>query len=115
MLWSFRAAHRGVLTDAAASVQKTVRENLNGGEIKNISKEKEDGIEQYEIESVLNGQARDFNVDVMSTLLVMEEATTIDAIPAAAKAGILKKVGACKLTMVETSAKAGRPLMYGAS
>src|SRR6185295_16722477 len=52
------------LTDLPAGVQKTVRETLNGGDIKHITKEKEDGIEQYEIESVLNGKARDFNVDV---------------------------------------------------
>src|ERR1700686_2700514 len=80
------------LTDLPAPVQKTVGANLNGGEIKNIAKEKEDGVEQYEVETVLNGKSRDFNVDSKGALLEMEEATTIDAIPAAAKAGILKRV-----------------------
>lgn len=46
------------------------------------------------------------------TLLVVEEATAIDAIPAAAKAGILKKVGDGKLGVVETVAKTGQPIMY---
>jgi hypothetical protein len=74
-------------------VQKTVQETLKGGAIRNIAKEKEDGIEQYEIESTLNGKSRDFNVAADERLLVVEEATTLDAIPAAAKAAIQKKVG----------------------
>jgi hypothetical protein len=103
------------LADLPASVQKTVQENLKGGAIKNIGKEKEDGIEQFEIESVLNGKARDFNVDTKGKLLLMEEATSIDAIPAAAKAGILKKVADGKLTVVETFTKTGQPMMYEAA
>ena len=45
------------LKDLPAGVQKTVQDNLKGGKIKNIGKEKEDGVEQYEVESVLNGKA----------------------------------------------------------
>jgi hypothetical protein len=103
------------LKDLPAAVQKTVQANLKGGEIKNIAKEKEDGVEQYEVESALNGKARDFNVDSKGALLVVEEETTIDAIPAAAKAGILKKVGDGKLGMVETFTKTGQPMMYEAA
>lgn len=43
--------------------QKAVQDNLKGGEIKNVGKEKEDGIEQYEIETLRNATARDYNVD----------------------------------------------------
>ncbi len=52
------------LKDLPPSVQKTVQDNLKGGAIKTIGKEKEDGIEQYEIETTINGKARDFNVAV---------------------------------------------------
>jgi hypothetical protein len=103
------------LKDLPAAVQKAVTDNLKGGEIKSIGKEKEDGIDQYEIETLLNGRTRDFNVDAKGTLLVVEEATTIDAIPAAAKASILKKVGAGKLGTVETYLKPGQPIAYEAS
>src|SRR5438067_2427863 len=103
------------LKDLPAAVQKTVQDNLKGGEIKNIGKEKEDGIEQYEVESVLNGKSRDFNVDAKGNLLLVEVATTIDAIPAAAKASILKKVADGKLAVVETFTKTGQPTMYEAS
>jgi hypothetical protein len=100
------------LKDLPAAVQRTVQANLNGGEIKNIGKEKEDGVDQYEVESLLNGKTRDFNVDFKGNLLVIEEATTIDAIPAAAKASILKKVADGKVGTVETFTKTGKPMMY---
>jgi hypothetical protein len=103
------------LKDLPASVQKTVQANLKGGEIRNISKEKEDGVEQYEVETMLNGKTRDFDVDTKGTLLVTEEGTTIDGIPAAAKAGILKKLGDGKLGTIETFTKPGQPMMYEAS
>src|ERR1700676_5524671 len=93
------------LKDLPAAVQKTVQDNLKGGEIRNIGKEKEDGIEQYEVESVLNGKSRDFNVDVKGNLLLVEVATTIGAIPDMAKASILKKVADGKLATIETFTK----------
>jgi hypothetical protein len=103
------------LKDLPAAVQRTVQANLNAGEIKNIAKEKEDGVDQYEVESVLNGKARDFNVDFKGNLLVIEEGTTIDTIPAAAKASILSKVADGKLGTVETFTKTGQPMMYEAA
>jgi hypothetical protein len=103
------------LKDLPASVQRTVQDNLKGGTIKTIGKEKEDGIEQYEIETTVNGKARNFNVAVDGRLLVVEEATTMDAIPAAAKAAILKKVGGGTVTTVETFVKPGQPLLYEAA
>jgi hypothetical protein len=69
------------LKDLPPAVQKTVQEQLKGGEIKNISKETEKGVTQYEVESVLNGKHRDFNVDTKGALVVVEEETSIDSIP----------------------------------
>jgi hypothetical protein len=103
------------LKDLPAAVQKTVQDNLKGGEIKKIGKEKEDGVEQYEVESVRNGKSRDYNVDVKGNLLSVEEATTIDAIPVPARASILKKVADGKLTVIETFTKTGQQMMYEAS
>ena len=103
------------LKDLPAPVQKTVQDNLHGGTIKNIGKEKEDGVNQYEIETALNGNSRDFNVDSNGKLLVVEEQTTLEAIPAAARAAILKKVAGGKLVLVETFAKPGQPVLYEAA
>jgi hypothetical protein len=103
------------LKDLPPAVQKTVQDTLKGGEIRNIGKEVEKRVSQYEVESMLNGKHRDFNVDSKGALLVVEEETSIDSIPAAAKATILKKVGGGKLGMVETFAKPGAETMYEAA
>jgi hypothetical protein len=109
------AAAKGLqLKDLPAAVQKTVQEQTKGAEIKTISKETEKGITQYEIETIVNGKHRDFNVDTKGGLVVVEEETSIDSIPPAAKAAIEKKVAGGKLGMVETVTK-GSTTSYEAS
>jgi hypothetical protein len=100
--------------DLPPAVQKTVQAELKGGDIKSIGKETEHGVTQYEVETMRDGKHRDFEVDTKGTLLVVEEETTIDAVPAPAKAAILKKVGDGKLGTVETFSKPGQEMMYEA-
>ncbi len=95
------AEKKYALKDLPPDVQKTIQAELKGGEIKNIGKETEHGVTEYEVETMLAGKHRDFNVDMKGTLVTVEEETTIDSVPAAAKATILKKVGDGKLGMVE--------------
>jgi uncharacterized membrane protein YkoI len=102
------------LKDLPAEAQKTIQAELKGGEIKSIGKETEHGVAQYEVETMLNGKHRDFNVDTKGKLLLVEEATTIEAIPAQAKAAILKKVADGKLGMVELFIRGGET-MYEAA
>jgi len=102
------------LKDLPSEAQKTIQAELKGAEIKNIGKETEKGVTQYEVETVLNGKHRDFNVDAKGKLLLVEEETTLDAIPAAAKAAILKKVGTGNLSMVELFMRGGET-MYEAA
>jgi hypothetical protein len=99
--------------DLPPAVQKTVQEQTRNAEIRNISKETENGVTQYEVETMVNGKHRDFNVDTKGGLLAVEEETAIESIPAAAKAAILKKVGSGKLGIVETVTK-GADTMYEA-
>jgi len=99
------------LKDLPPSVQKAVQDNLKGSAINTIGKEQEDGIEHYEIETTVNGKARDFNVALDGRLLVVDEATTIDAIPAAAKAAILKKVGGGTVKRSRRSRDRGQSLV----
>ena len=47
------------IKDLPLAVQKTIQDALKGGEIKNIAKETEKGVTQYEVESVLNGKHRE--------------------------------------------------------
>jgi hypothetical protein len=95
------------LKDLPPAVQKGVEGELKGGEIKNISKETEHGVTQYEVETMLNGKHRDFNVDIKGSVVVVEEETAFESIPAAAKVAITKKVADGKLGMVETVLKGG--------
>jgi uncharacterized membrane protein YkoI len=98
------------LRDLPAPTQKTIQAELKGAEIKNIDKETEHGVAQYEVETMLNGKHRDLNVDTKGNLLVVEEETSIDTVPAAAKAAILKKVADGKLTMVELFIRGGETM-----
>jgi phage terminase small subunit len=98
------------LKDLAPAVQKTIQAELKGGQIKSIGKETEDGVDQYEVETMLNGKHRDFNVDTKGKLLLVEEETSIDSIPAAAKGAILKKVADGKLGMVELFMRGGETM-----
>jgi uncharacterized membrane protein YkoI len=102
------------LKDLAPAVQKAIQDEAKGAEIKHIGRETEDGVAQYEVETMLNGKHRDFNVNTKGNLLLVEEETTMDSVPAAAKAGILKKVADGKLGMVELF-KRGGATMYEAA
>src|ERR1035437_9640192 len=102
------------LKDLPPAVQKTIQDESKGAGIKNIGKETEAGKTQYEVETMLNGKHRDFNVDAKGALLVVEDESTIDAVPAPAKAAILKKVADGKLGMVELFRRGGET-MYEAA
>src|SRR5438128_9233831 len=102
------------LKDLPAAVQKTVQETLKGGQIRAISRETEKGVTQYEVESMLNGKHRDFNVDAKGKLLVVEEEIAIADIPAAAKSAIEKKAAGGKIGMVELFIRGGQTLYEAA-
>src|SRR5262249_3260994 len=102
------------LKDLSPAVQKTVQEQLKGGEIKSISKETEKGVAQYEIESILYGKHRDFNVDAKGKLLLVEEETDFATIPAPAKAAIEKKAAGGTIGMVELFMRGGETLYEAA-
>jgi CheY-like chemotaxis protein len=55
------------------TARDSANDNWKGGEIKNIGKETEHGVTQYEVETMLNGKHRDFEVDTKGALLVVEE------------------------------------------
>ena len=111
----FANAKKLAMKDLPPEVQKTVQDQLKGGEIKNISKEVEKGVTQFEVETMLDGKHRDFEVDSKGTLLVVEDEVSIDAIPAAVKGTILKSVGSGKLVLVQTVNKPGGEMMYEAA
>jgi hypothetical protein len=83
-------------------VQKTVQEQTKGAEIKGLSKETERGVTSYEVETMVNGKHRDFLVSPQGAITEVEDETSIDSIPVAARAAIEKKAAGGKIGMVET-------------
>jgi hypothetical protein len=99
--------------DLPPAVRKTVMATLKGGEIKSIRalvqvgtlpdhitdmrtagirwEEKKEV--RYSIESMLNGNRRDFDVDEKGALLEVSEDVSIDSVPAAARDEILQNIG----------------------
>lgn len=108
------AGKKLTLKDLPAAAQKTVEDQTKVGEIKSISKETEKGVEQYEIETMRNGKHRDLNVDTKGNLLVVEEETSLDSIPAAARVAIEKEAAGGKIGMVELFIR-GSETMYEAA
>ena len=95
------------MKDLPPAVQKTVQEQTKGAEIKGLSKETEKGITSFEVETMVNRKHRDFVVDVKGAVTEVEDETSIDSIPAAAKAAIEKKAAGGKIGMVETMTRGG--------
>ena len=102
------------LKDLPAAAQETIQTELKGGEIKSISKETEKGVTQYEVETLLNGKHRDFNIDRKGKLLVVEEETDMATIPATARMAIQKKAAGGNIGMVELLKRGGETLYEAA-
>ena len=102
------------LSSLPPALRQAVTDNAKGGEIKTITSEKEKGVTQYEVETILNGKHRDFNLDSQGKLVSVEEEVALDSIPAAVRAAIQKKVAGGKLERVE-AITAGSKVTWEAS
>jgi hypothetical protein len=101
------------MKDLPPAVQKTVEEQTKGVQIRGLSKEIEKGKTMYEVETMLNGKARDLLIDSAGALVSVEEPVAIDAIPAAAKAAIERLSAGGKIKSVESVTK-GQTVSYEA-
>jgi hypothetical protein len=110
---AFAAETSVKMKDLPPAVQKTVMEQTNGAQIKGISKEVEKGKTIYEVETTVNGKARDLAFDESGALLAVEEPVMIDAIPAAAKRALEKLATGGKIKSVESVTK-GQTVTYEA-
>jgi uncharacterized membrane protein YkoI len=90
------------MEDLPKPVQDAVKEQTKGATIVGFAKEVEKGKAMYEVETKVNGLGRDLLFDAKGKVVSIEEETTLDKIPAAAKAAIEKKAAGGKITKVET-------------
>jgi uncharacterized membrane protein YkoI len=85
------AEQKLALKDLPPAVQKTVQDQTKGADIRAISKATENGKTSYEIETMVNGKHRDFDIDAQGAVTEVEDETALDNLPPAARAAIQKK------------------------
>jgi uncharacterized membrane protein YkoI len=90
------------MEDLPKAVQDAVKEHTKNATLVGLSKEVEKGKTLYEVETKVNGLTRDLMLDQSGKVVSVEEQTTLDKIPSAAKAAIEKKATGGKVTKVET-------------
>ena len=90
------------------ALQKAIAAETHGATIKSVSKEKEHGKVIYEVETLVNGRTRDVNFDANGAVLVVEEQSSLEAIPPAARAAIEQRATGGRLKTVELVTKNGK-------
>jgi uncharacterized membrane protein YkoI len=94
------------MKDLPAPVQKTVQDLTKTAKLKGLSKEIENGKTFYEAETTVDGKSRDVLIDPDGKVVEVEEATTLTAVPDAARKAFQQQAGASgKIVSVETVTK----------
>jgi uncharacterized membrane protein YkoI len=94
------------MKDLPPAVQKTVQEQTQTAKLRGLAKEVENGKTFYEAETTVNGKSRDILIDPEGKVVEVEEATTLAAIPEAARKAFQQQAGpAGKVLSVETVTK----------
>ena len=95
------------MKDLPPAVQKAVEEQSKGATLAGLSKEVEKGVTLYEAELKAGGRTKDVTFDAAGNVVISEEETSIDSIPAPAREAIQRTVGKRKLVLVETVSEKG--------
>jgi uncharacterized membrane protein YkoI len=102
------------LEDAPPAVQQAIKDATKGSTLVGVASDVEDGKTEYEAETKVNGHGKDITFDESGKLLAVEEETTLDSIPAGAKAAIEKQAAGGKIKKVEKITK-GENVVYEAA
>jgi uncharacterized membrane protein YkoI len=96
------------LEQLPAAVQAAVKEHSKGATVKGFAIESEDGKKLYEAELTVDGHAKDISFDETGAVASIEEETTLDKIPAPARAAFEKAARNGKITIVEVVTEGGK-------
>jgi uncharacterized membrane protein YkoI len=91
--------------DLPPAVATAVQEETKGATIKGYSKEVENGKTRYEVETTVNGHARDLLFDAAGKLVTTEEAVALNSVPAPVQAAFEAKG---KVLLVEAVTTGGK-------
>lgn len=84
----FAAEKRIQAKDLPPAVQAAVQDATRGATIKGYAREVGGGKTMFEVETTVNGHARDLLFDASGTLVEVEEAMSLDAVPVAVKTAL---------------------------
>ncbi len=98
-----------------AAAEKTLSANLNGATIKDVTTEREHGVQTFEAETILNGHTRDIEVTASGTLNEIEEEVAFDTLPSSVRTALTAKAANAKITKVESLTKQGKLVAYEAA
>jgi uncharacterized membrane protein YkoI len=96
------------LEQLPAAVQTAVKEQSKGATVKGFAIENENGKKLYEAELTVDGHAKDISFDARGAIVSVEEETTLDKIPAPARAALEKAAGHGKIAVVEVVNEGGK-------
>jgi uncharacterized membrane protein YkoI len=74
--------------DLPPAVQRAVQDATKGATIKGYAREVEGGKTMFEVETTVNGHSRDLLFDASGTLVEIEEAIRLDAVPTAVRTAL---------------------------
>src|ERR1700736_5549503 len=96
------------LKDVPAAVQQAIKEQSKGATLKGVATEVENGKTMYEAELKVNGHSKDITFDAQGQVVSVEEETTLQQIPGAARDAIQKAAANGKVIEVETVTEGGK-------
>lgn len=97
------------------AVEKTVQRETQGATIKGFSKETENGVLEYEAETVVDGHTRDLAIAQDGRLLEVEEEVALNSLPASVQSSLAARAAGAKITKVESLKKSGKLVAYEAT
>ena len=94
------------MKDLPPAVQQAIRDQ-GGATVRGLAKEVDKGKTLYEAELTVNGHSKDIMFDEQGTMVSVEEESTLDQIPPAARTAIEKATGSGKVSAVEKLTEGG--------
>ena len=98
-----------------APMRKALTEQPRGAKILNISRETENSVVKYELETDVQGRSRNLSFDSAGKVTEIEEQVALDTLPAPARAKIEQQTGKGKVLSIEMVTATGKPVMYEAT
>jgi Putative beta-lactamase-inhibitor-like, PepSY-like len=95
-----------------AAVESTVAKESEGATIKGFAAEVEKGQKFYELSLTVNGHNKDILMDKNGNIVEVEEAVSLDSLPAGVQDALKKAAGKGTIQVVESLTKNGNLVAY---